>query len=132
MSHYIERWCPSHGEWQMDVNNVGECPTCPDLLTTLRAECAAAQEEVTSWRAAAREVVDKVLRAHQLVAALEVEVAQLRHHLRIATDWWGWWLEQADCDCTGDHTCGLPSRRQEYAASIAALAQTFADGDDDD
>jgi hypothetical protein len=50
MSHYIERWCPTHGEWQMDVNNVGECPTCPDLLTTLRAECAAVREECARWR----------------------------------------------------------------------------------
>ena len=28
MSHYIERCCVTHGEWQMDVDNVEECPAC--------------------------------------------------------------------------------------------------------
>lgn len=30
MSHYIERHCPSHGDWDMDVDNPTEyCPKCP-------------------------------------------------------------------------------------------------------
>lgn len=32
MSAYITRWCPSHGEWDEDVDNPSACPTCASIL----------------------------------------------------------------------------------------------------
>jgi len=34
MSSYITRWCRHHGEWDMDVDNVDECPKCIKLGMT--------------------------------------------------------------------------------------------------
>ena len=28
MSHYIERYCSKHGEWEMDVDACNDCPDC--------------------------------------------------------------------------------------------------------
>lgn len=28
MSAYVERWCRTHGTWDDDVDNPGECPEC--------------------------------------------------------------------------------------------------------
>lgn len=34
MSSYITRWCQYHDEWDMDVDNVDECPKCIELELT--------------------------------------------------------------------------------------------------
>ena len=37
MSAYIRRWCVVHGDWEMDVDNPGECEECVRLgLTELQ------------------------------------------------------------------------------------------------
>ena len=45
MSSYIEQWCNAHGLWDMDVDNIAECPDCERLGLTevqqLRARNAA-------------------------------------------------------------------------------------------
>lgn len=38
MSHYIEQWCEKHGDWDMDVDNPGGCPDCPNPYDVIEAQ----------------------------------------------------------------------------------------------
>lgn len=52
MSSYIERLCSTHGEWQMDVDNIGECPTCEKQglleIQQLRAEIESLRQQLAA------------------------------------------------------------------------------------
>ena len=47
MSHYITRFCGTHSEWDMDVDNVGDCPQCEKAGLT---ETQQLKDEIESLR----------------------------------------------------------------------------------
>lgn len=53
MSAYITRYCETHGDWDMDVDNPGSCPQCPDPLvvaqTRIRELEAKLLSEAKEW-----------------------------------------------------------------------------------
>ena len=64
MSSYITRECLTHGEWDMDVDNVGDCPRCEEAglseiqqlkaeIEVLRQQLAAKDEVICGIRDAA-------------------------------------------------------------------------------
>ena len=48
MSAYITQFCKTHGEWDMDVDNVSECPACEEQGLTLVQRQAATIDALVS------------------------------------------------------------------------------------
>src|SRR3990167_7542630 len=63
MSTYIQRYCIRHGDWDMDVDNVGECPKCEEGGLTevqqLKREKADLESKACGMKEACAKIADQ-------------------------------------------------------------------------
>ena len=52
---------------------------------------------------------------------LAAEVRRMRQAAEIGALWMRWWLDQHECDCDGEHTCGRRERENDLRSIEAAL-----------
>lgn len=62
MSASYTQWCKLHGEWDMDIDNISECPDCIRLGLTeiqqLRIALESADSMKSAWNAACEELTN--------------------------------------------------------------------------
>lgn len=52
-----------------------------------------------------------------------IESGELLSAAKTGAKWMRWWLEQDECECEYDHTCGKPERTRELEQMEAAIAK---------